>query len=251
MTAMAWSPTLLGPADNAYPPALLRISSPPARLWVAGQLPVARCIAVVGTRSADAEGLALARRLAYLLTEAGIGVLSGLALGIDTAAHEGTLAAGGQTWAVLGSGLGRIYPPANAELARRIVSAGGGLLSEIEPDRPASPRSLVARDRLQAALAAAVLIVQSELGSGTMHTARFALLQGRPLAVALPPGCSGPKWSGNHALASSEGCEPGALAATGRTAELVRSRRPVADAVFSGADDESLLPWLTSKAAGS
>jgi DNA processing protein len=122
-------------------------------------------------------------------------IVSGLAAGIDTAAHEGALAAGVQTIAYVGNGLGATYPPENADLEERIVASGGCIASELLPGEPAARWSLVRRDRLQAAQAAAVVLVQSDRAGGAMHTLRFARDLGRP-CFALPPG-AGAGYEGN------------------------------------------------------
>jgi len=180
----------LGYFDAGYPAALRDIEDPPAVLWVSGSLPdPARRIAVVGTRAATAWGARTAERIATAAAHAGVSVVSGLALGIDIAAHRAVLRAGGHTTAVLGSGLDRVSPEEHRADAERIVEAGGCLLSEQLPGTPAGTRSLVARDRLQSGLCAATVLVQCGPTSGAMATARFTVEQGRILAIpAVPDG---------------------------------------------------------------
>jgi len=175
--------------------------------------------------------------------EAGLAVVSGLALGVDTVVHESVLARGGHTWAVLGSGVDLPTPISNEKLAEEIVAMGGGLISEVPPPTAASPALLVARDRIQSGLALAVVICQCETSSGAMHTARFALAQGRVLAVAGPKGHDREvnASAGNLALSDPAGCDPALLSATGETAELIRGRRPVADVVIDSPDELTLL----------
>jgi DNA processing protein len=156
-------------------------------------------IAVVGSRRASTAGLGAARELSTRIAAAGAGIISGLAKGIDAAAHEGALAAGAETIAVLGGGLDEISPPRNRPLAEQVVAAGGALISEQPPGTPTLTRYLVARNRLISGMAAAVLIVECELGSGTMHTARFAAEQGRPIFVP-PPGRIGEEGEGMRLL---------------------------------------------------
>lgn len=191
-------------------------------------------MAVVGTRSPDRTGRELARSLAGELARHGYGVVSGLARGIDCAAHRGALAAGGRTWAVVGCGADVAAAPDDPELVDDIVAGGGGILAEVDPGTPASARTLVARDRIQSGLSLATLVVETDLASGTMHTARFTVEQGRVLVVVAPP--DGPAgraraWSGNAALCNPAGCDPAQLHAKGAVAALVAGRRPVADVV--------------------
>jgi DNA processing protein len=206
---------------------------------VRGALPSAAAVAIVGTRQPTSFGRRVARLAAEGAVAAGFAVISGLATGIDTVAHESALSAGGLTWAVLGSGVDLLTPSSNAALAEEIVAAGGGLVAEVPPGTPVSRRSLVARDRIQSGLSLAVVLCQCEVSSGAMHTARFAAVQGRLLAVARPrsPQHDVAACSGNLALSDPEGCDPALLSATGRTAELVRGRRPMADFVINDRDD--------------
>lgn len=133
-----------------------------AGLWVAGELSAlaAPTVAIVGTRAPSEDGRRLAQRLASDLGGAGVCVLSGLALGIDPAAHTGALAAGAPTIGVLGGGHDRFFPPRNAELARRIVAGGGAVLSPYPPEHPAYPWQFLARNGIVAALADGVVVVE-------------------------------------------------------------------------------------------
>jgi len=208
-----------------------------------GADPPERAVAVVGTRRADTRGRAIARRIASELARGGYAIVSGLAAGIDCAAHRGCIDAGGATWAVVGCGVDvAAVPPGERDpsLAADIL-ATGGLVSEVEPGTPPSAQSLVARDRIQSGLSLATVVVQTDLGSGTLHTARFTIEQGRPLVVVAPPD-AGPLWAGNAALADPAGCDPARLHAKGSVAELVAQRRPTADLVIDpeGSLDELL-----------
>jgi DNA processing protein len=174
--------------EQFYPPRLRDIPAAPPRLFARGRAEVLAShglLAVVGSRGASNEGLAVARELSAQIATAGAGIVSGLAEGIDAAAHEAALASGAETIAVLGGGLDEIWPPRNRPLAEQVVAAGGALISEQPPGTPTLTRYLVARNRLISGMAAAVLIVECELGSGTLHTVRFAAEQGRPIFV--PP----------------------------------------------------------------
>ncbi|MGP6159789.1 MAG: DNA-processing protein DprA [Vulcanimicrobiaceae bacterium] len=175
--------------DPAFPAGLRELNDPPAFLIVRGTLPARsrwrEGTAIVGTREADPQATAQARALA---ANAPPPIVSGLARGVDAAAHEGALAVGAATIAYVGNGLGATYPPEHADLEERIVAAGGAIVSEALPGEPATRWSLVRRDRLQAAHAAAVVLVQSELDGGAMHTLRFARKLERPRFAFEPRG---------------------------------------------------------------
>jgi len=173
--------------DPDYPASLHDLSDPPPVLFLRGTIRPQdeRAVAIVGSRRAGEHGLGVARRLGKALAARGLTVVSGLALGIDTAAHEGALETpGGRTLAVLGSGLGVIHPRENRALAERIVACGT-LLSELRPDTPPRGLYLMARDRIIAALSRAVIVVEAEERSGSLDTARRARRLGRPVLACL------------------------------------------------------------------
>jgi len=177
--------------DPAYPAALHDLSDPPPVLFMKGALLPhdAQAVAIVGSRQASDHALAIARLLGETFAARRFTVVSGLALGIDTAAHEGALAApGGRTLAVVGSGLRIIHPRENRVLVEHIA-ARGALLSELRPDAPPRGPSLMARDRVIAALGRAVIVVEAEEGSGSLDTARRAQRLGRPVLAC--PGSPG------------------------------------------------------------
>lgn len=185
---------VIGFFDERYPPALSQITDPPPVLFAKGNLELLRherLLAVVGTREPTVFGETAAKAITTKAGEAEWGIVSGLALGIDSIAHTVALEVGAPTIAVLGNGLDRVYPKANASLAERILAAGGLLLSELSLRAPPLPRNLIARDRLQSGLAAAVVVVQTGVKGGTMHTARFAAEQGRPIFCPVPHGENG------------------------------------------------------------
>jgi DNA processing protein len=234
----------------SYPAALSSIASPPERLWVRGSLPPPSAVAIVGTRQPSGFGRDMAQAAATTALAAGLAVVSGLAIGVDTVAHETVLALGGLTWAVIGSGVDVPTPVSNTQLAEEIVASGGGLIAEVPPGTQVSARNLVARDRIQSGLSLAVLICQCETTSGTMHTARFAAEQGRLLVVARPVRAQRDEKasSGNLALIDPEGCDPSLLSARGETAELVRRRRPMADIVLESPDElAGMWRWLQAR----
>jgi DNA processing protein len=171
--------------DPGYPALLREIHDPPVGLYRKGNyLFDTPCVAVVGSRRATAYGQAVAKRLGAELAQRGFCVVSGLARGIDTSAHEGALSVGGRTAAVLGTGIDIIYPPENLALYRRIAEAGA-VLSEFPFGRAAGRDSFPMRSRVVSGLCEAVVVVESDLWGGAMTTARFAGEQGR-LIFAVP-----------------------------------------------------------------
>lgn len=157
-----------------------------AGLWYSGRLECLAlpCVAIVGTRAATLPGKRLARQLAADLGSAGCCILSGLALGIDAAAHEGALDAAAPTAGVLGSGHRRFFPARNRGLAERMIAAGGAVLSPYPPDCEARPGQFLARNGIVAALADAVLVVEAPARSGALNTAGWAA--GRVPVLAVP-----------------------------------------------------------------
>jgi DNA processing protein len=172
-----------------------------AGLWVAGSLAglAAPTVAVVGTRAPSEDGRRLAQRLAADLGAAGVCVLSGLALGIDAAAHAGALSAGAPTVGVLGGGHDRFFPPRNADLARRIIAGGGAVLSPYPPEHPAYPWQFLARNGIVAALADGVVVVEAAARSGALNTASWAADRGVPV-MAFPGDVDRPKAAGCNVL---------------------------------------------------
>jgi DNA processing protein len=174
---------LLTWADAAYPARLRdEMDDPPPVLYVRGEIQPddAQAVALVGTRRATPYGREVAHQLASGLAAAGITVVSGLALGIDTVAHRAALDAGGRTLAVLGSGVDVIYPPQNRDLAARIVAEDrGAILSDYALGTGPEAANFPPRNRIISGLVRGVVIVEADLKSGAMITARFALEQGR------------------------------------------------------------------------
>lgn len=206
--------TLLTWDDPDYPAALHDLPDPPPVLFLKGALlpQDERAVAIVGSRQASQPGIATARRLGEELAAAGLTVVSGLALGIDTAAHQGALdAARGRTIAVLGSGLNFIHPRGNCTLAEHI-SMRGALISEQRPEAPPRGAHLMARDRIIAALSRAVIVVEAGEKSGSLDTARRAQRLGR-LVLACPgsPGTDALIQAGAELL-DPQSLDPGALA---------------------------------------
>jgi DNA processing protein len=174
-------------SDDAYPRALLALYDAPPLLYVKGELPSegGRCLAVVGTRKPSDYGLSQCRALLRSLAPSGLTVVSGLARGIDTAAHQAALDFGLPTLAVLGSGLGKIYPAENAGLAERIVGGGGALISQFHFGAAPEKWRFPMRNALISGLSWGVLVVEGEEDSGSLITAEWALEQGKEI-FALP-----------------------------------------------------------------
>ena len=215
---------MIAPAldDPEYPARLRDLADPPQRLFVREPVDADRLqallapplVAIVGSRSASAAGIAFATRLAGELAASGVGVVSGLARGIDAGAHQGALDRGGRTVAVLGCGVDRDYPAATVPLARRIA-ADGAILSEYPPSTPPAPFRFPERNRIVAALADATIVIEAAARSGALITARLALDLGRDvLAVPGAPWQSGAE--GTNLL-----LKDGALPLTGAADALV------------------------------
>ncbi len=191
---MAAGAALVTLGEAGYPPLLAAIDYPPPVLWVKGDPEVLRrpAVALVGARNASALGLRTARNLARGLGEAGQVVVSGLARGIDAAAHEAALATG--TVAVMAGGIDHIYPPENAALAAEIA-ARGALVAECPPGTEPTARHFPRRNRLVSGLARGVVLIEAAIRSGSLITARCALEQGRE-AMACPGAPEDPRAGG-------------------------------------------------------
>jgi DNA processing protein len=187
-------------ADAAYPQALLEIADPPSLLYVRGNpaLLQKRGLAMVGSRNATPQGLQTAENFAKTLAGKGLCIISGLALGIDAAAHRGALAAGGETIAVIGTGADRIYPARNKELALAIVERGA-VISEFPLGTPAIAANFPRRNRIISGLSRGVLVVEAAPESGSLITARLAGEQGREV-FAIPGSIHSPVARGCHKL---------------------------------------------------
>lgn len=187
-------------ADPEYPAALLQTADPPLLLYVHGRVALlgAPSVAIVGSRNPTPAGVDNAREFAAFLSRRGLAVVSGLALGIDGAAHEGALQGEGSTVAVVGTGLDRIYPPLHAGLARRIA-AEGLLVSEFGIGVPPLPDHFPQRNRIIAGLARGTLVVEATLRSGSLITARMAAEAGREV-FAIPGSIHAPQARGCHKL---------------------------------------------------
>lgn len=205
-----------------YPDLLSETYDPPIGLYWLGEYTIDRpCVAIVGTRKATLYGLSIARKFASELAKLGFCIVSGMARGTDTAAHEGALSVGGKTVAVLGCGLDIIYPPENLDLYKEITQSGA-VASEFPFGRRADRQTFPMRNRVVAGMSEAVIVIESDKAGGSMITARFAGEQGRTL-MAVP---------GRIDQTSSAGCHQlirdGAIMATSvdDILEELRYRRP-------------------------
>jgi len=185
--------------DEGYPPLLRQVPDPPPLLYVRGRLdPSAVAVAVVGSRRATRYGVATAGQLAAQLARAGITVVSGMARGIDTAAHRGALQAGGATLAVLGSGLLRIYPPENEKLFGQIAQ-NGAVISEFPLTAGPDARHFPQRNRIISGISQGTVVVEAAARSGALITARLAAEQNREV-FAVPGSIQSAASSGTHEL---------------------------------------------------
>jgi DNA processing protein len=191
--------TFLTSRDTDYPPLLREIHDPPIGLYRLGNYAFdATCVAIVGSRRTTLYGQSVAKKLGADLARLGFCVVSGLARGIDTAAHEGALSVEGKTAAVVGTGLDIIYPSENLGLFRRIAESGA-VLSEFPFGRKADRQSFAMRNRIVAGMSRAVVVIESDVDGGAMITAKFAGEQGR-LLFAVPGRIDQPSSAGCHQL---------------------------------------------------
>ena len=205
--------------DERYPAQLREIQRPPAVLYVSGDINCLTdrlCIAAVGTRKASAYAMKAARYLAKGLAQCGAVIISGGALGVDSATHEGALEAGGKTVAVLGCGLKAEYLRANQKLRDSIVETGGALVTEYPPDVRADRTTFPQRNRIISGLSRGVIVVEAAAKSGSLITAEYARKQGRDI-FAIPASILDPAFQGTNKL-----IDEGAFVATNPRAVLSR-----------------------------
>ena len=203
--ALAWlggapDRQVLAPGDAAFPPLLLQTADPPLLLYVQGDASrlAQAAVAVVGSRHPTPQGSQNAKAFAAALGAHGYVVVSGLATGIDAAAHEGALSAAAGTVAVVGTGLDRVYPPRHRDLAHRIAGHGA-LVSEFAPGTPPLPEHFPQRNRIIAGLTLGTLVVEAAVQSGSLITARLAAEANREV-FAIPGSIHSPQSKGCHAL---------------------------------------------------
>ncbi|MDU0330994.1 DNA-processing protein DprA [Paenibacillus sp. 3LSP] len=182
---------VLGFNDPEFPVRLKVIPNPPVLIFVRGNLDSLNSelsVAVIGTREPSSYGGVCGNRFGKIFAEKGLVVVSGLAKGIDTTGHRGCIEGGGQTIAVLAQGLDTpVYPKENRDLAEEIIATGGCLISEYDLGERGRPNFFVERDRLQSGLSAGVVVIETDIKGGTMHTVGFCLEQGKPLGCLNHP----------------------------------------------------------------
>lgn len=203
---------VLAPGGLHFPQRLTRIPNAPLLLFAQGNVSILRkdSVAVIGTREPTGYGIKSGRRIARTLALEGWVVVSGLAEGCDTAGHEGCLDGEGHTVAVLAHGFGRIYPASNKNLAQRILEKEGCLVTEYPPGQPPSRSSFVERDRLQSGISVGIIVIETDVKGGTMHTVRHATEQGRGIAAIVHPENlrMEPKTQGNALLIAEKRAVP-------------------------------------------
>lgn len=192
--------TLLHPADNRYPARLLHIGDPPALLYCHGNVESLRkpAVAIVGSRAATSYGRRVSFELARELARRGIGVVSGMAMGVDGEAHAGAMAGGGTTIGVLGCGIDVVYPPQHADLFKEVVSQGL-LVSEYPPGTIPDGYRFPERNRIISGISLGTVVIEASLKSGSLITAKLALDQGREV-FAVPGRIDSPRSRGTHRL---------------------------------------------------
>ncbi len=228
-------------ADTTYPQALLQIPDPPPLIYVKGRLDLLNRpgFAIVGSRNATAQGLANAVAFAAALSNAGLTIISGLALGVDAAAHRGGLDGSSSTIAVVGTGLNTVYPARNRDLAHRIAEHGT-LISEFSLGTPGLAANFPRRNRLICGLSQGCLVVEAAISSGSLITARLATDQGREV-FAIPGSIHSPLSKGCHALIKQGAKLVESAQDVLEELGLSQPVKPVAGAALDATDDHPLL----------
>ena len=185
--------------EDAFPKNLKEMPWPPLAIYIQGSLESIQSIAIVGTRKATPHGKSLTKQIAKELSESGIQIISGLAMGVDESAHGGALEGNGKTIAVLPTGLGNIYPRQNYALSQKIIKSGGALISEFHFNYRPYAASFIQRNRIVSALSIATIVIEAPERSGALATARFAIEQNREVLVAPGP-ANHPNYKGSHKL---------------------------------------------------
>ena len=224
--------------DDEYPIGFKDLSDAPLLLWVRGEIPKSKSVSIVGTRDADDWGKQRTFEISRIAAENGNVVVSGLALGIDTQAHLGCLESKGKTVAILACDVRFPTPKSNIALADRILENNGCVIAEVPPGTETEAGNLIARNRLQAAWSSTLIVTQSGVPSGTLHTVRFALELGRKLLVLEPQqGASRESYAGNYQLIGESVFDSKILGGSKEFQNRIRNKKPCADFVLKNTDD--------------
>lgn len=233
--------------DQEYPPLLKEIPHPPFGIYVKGEINSLQktAFAIVGTRKASTEGKEIAKFFASELSRNGLVIVSGLAFGIDSAAHEGCLLANGETIAVMGNGLGQIYPRYNEKLALKILSQSGAIISEYPIETPPLPYRFLERNRIISGLSCGVLVVEAPQKSGSLITARFALDQNREIFV-VPGAIDNKNFEGSNKLIRAGGILTTSPEEILETFNLAARKETSAEIFAQNDDEEKIINILKS-----
>lgn len=232
--------------SEEYPPGFRDLTDAPLLLWSRGKIPQGRSISIVGTRDSDEWGEKMTHRFSEMAALHGRIVVSGLALGIDTSAHAGCLAAGGKTVAILACDIRFPSPKSNLSLAEEILEKDGCLIAEVPLGTQTQSGHLIARNRLQAAWSDSLFVTQTGIPSGALHTVRFALGLNRKLLVLRPsPIAKQENYKGNYSLIHPFYFDARILGGTKEFENKIRHRSPCADLVVN--DEAGFERFLTSR----
>ena len=224
--------------DDDYPTGFKDLRDAPLLLWVRGEIPKSKSVSIVGTRNADNWGKQRTFEIARMAAENGNVVVSGLALGIDTQAHLGCLEGKGKTVAILACDVRFPTPKSNFELAERILEDSGCVIAEVAPGTETEAGNLIARNRLQAAWSDTLIVTQSGVPSGTLHTVRFALDLGRKLLVLEPQqGADRESYAGNFQLIGESVFDSKILGGSKDFQNRISSRKIIADITLKKPED--------------
>ena len=226
--------------DDEYPIGFKDLSDAPLLLWVRGEIPKSKSVSIVGTRDADDWGKQRTFEISRIAAENGNVVVSGLALGIDTQAHLGCLESKGKTVAILACDVRFPTPKSNIALADRILENNGCVIAEVPPGTETEAGNLIARNRLQAAWSSTLIVTQSGVPSGTLHTVRFALELGRKLLVLEPQkGAARESYAGNYQLIGESVFDSKILGGSKEFQNLINKKKLCADLIIKSTKDFS------------
>jgi DNA processing protein len=224
--------------NEEYPIGFRDLRDAPLLLWVRGEIPKSKSVSIVGTRDADDWGKQATFELSRIATDNGNVVVSGLALGIDTQAHLGCLESKGKTVAILACDVRFPTPKSNIALAERILENNGCVIAEVPPGTETEAGNLIARNRLQAAWSSTLIVTQSGVPSGTLHTVRFALELGRKLLVVKPhQGASRESYAGNYQLIGEVNFDSKILGGSKEFQNRISGKKSCADLIIKSPED--------------